>query len=126
MSYVAFRNTRLAASIVAVLAMAGAARAEDAQSVKKPIDALEEIVVQAQRATSEVARAAQFEAPNLINLTTAAEMARLPDVNTGEAVRRIPGISLETDTGEGRYINIRGLDADLNSTTFGVRPIIRV
>ena len=46
-------------------------------------------------------------------------MQKLPDVNTGEAIRRVPGISLETDTGEGRYINIRGLDADLNSTTFG-------
>jgi TonB-dependent receptor len=34
-------------------------------------------------------------------------------------VRRVPGISLETDEGEGRYVNIRGLDADLNSTTFG-------
>ena len=82
-------------------------------------DALEEITVQAQRSTPELARAAQLQAPNLINLTTAEEMQKLPDVNTGEAVRRVPGISLETDTGEGRYINIRGLDADLNSTTFG-------
>ncbi len=82
-------------------------------------DALQEIVVNAQRSTPEMARAAQREAPNLINLTTADEMKRLPDVNTGEAIRRVPGISLETDTGEGRYINIRGLDADLNSTTFG-------
>ncbi len=46
-------------------------------------------------------------------------MRKLPDVNIAETVRRIPGISLETDTGEGRFINIRGLDADLNSTTFG-------
>ena len=81
--------------------------------------ALEEVVVLAQRTTVVVAREAELQAPNLINLTTAAEIARLPDVNTGEAVRRIPGISLETDTGEGRYVNIRGLDADLNSTTFG-------
>ncbi|MBS0364954.1 MAG: TonB-dependent receptor [Proteobacteria bacterium] len=82
-------------------------------------DALQQVVVLGQRTTPELARAAQKEAPNLINLTTAEEMQRLPDVNTGEAVRRLPGISLETDTGEGRYINIRGLDADLNSTTFG-------
>ncbi len=82
-------------------------------------NALEEIVIQAQRSTRELARAAQLQALNLINLTTAEEISHLPDVNTGEAVRRIPGISLETDTGEGRYINIRGLDADLNSTTFG-------
>ncbi len=88
-------------------------------TARRPVDALEEIVVQAQRTTLELARQAQKQAPNLINLTTADEMSRLPDVNTGEAVRRIPGISLETDTGEGRYINIRGLDADFNSTTFG-------
>jgi TonB-dependent receptor len=82
-------------------------------------DALQEITVLGQRTTDEIARAAQKQAPNLINLTVADEMQKLPDVNTGEAIRRVPGISLETDTGEGRYINIRGLDADLNSTTFG-------
>jgi TonB-dependent receptor len=82
-------------------------------------NALQEITVLGQRTTIEIAREAQLQAPNLIDITTADEMLRLPDVNTGEAVRRIPGISLETDTGEGRYINIRGMDADLNSTTFG-------
>jgi len=82
-------------------------------------NALQEITVLGQRTTTEIAREAQLQAPNLIDITTADEMLRLPDVNTGEAVRRIPGISLETDTGEGRYINIRGMDADLNSTTFG-------
>jgi len=89
-------------------------RAEDGKE-----DALKEIVVLGQRTTPEIAREAQKQAPNLINLTTSEEMQKLPDVNTGEAIRRVPGISLETDTGEGRYINIRGLDADLNSTTFG-------
>jgi TonB-dependent receptor len=82
-------------------------------------DALQQVTVLGQRATPEIAREAQKQAPNLINLTTVTQMQRLPDVNTGEAIRRVPGISLETDTGEGRYINIRGLDADLNSTTFG-------
>ncbi len=67
----------------------------------------------------DVARAAQQQAPNFVNIITAYEMRKLPDVNAAEAVRRLPGIALETDTGEGRYINIRGLDADLNSTTFG-------
>ncbi|HEX7916858.1 TonB-dependent receptor [Rudaea sp.] len=80
---------------------------------------LESVKVLAQRTTTTIARAAQEDAPNLVNLTTAAEIRKLPDVNAAEAVRRIPGISLETDTGEGRFINIRGLDSDLNSTTFG-------
>ena len=81
--------------------------------------ALEEVTIVAQRSTLELARQAQEQAPNIVNLMTADEIQKLPDVNTGEAIRRVPGISLETDTGEGRYINIRGLDADLNSTTFG-------
>ena len=81
--------------------------------------ALNEIVVLAQRTPAGVARAAQREAPNLVNIQTYQEIRKLPDISTAEAVRRVPGISLETDEGEGRYVNIRGLDADLNSTTFG-------
>jgi outer membrane receptor for ferrienterochelin and colicin len=81
-------------------------------------NALQEITVTAQRTTVEQAREAQMEAPNLIDIATYTEIRKLPDVSTGEAVRRIPGISLETDEGEGRYVNIRGFDADLNSTTF--------
>jgi TonB-dependent receptor len=110
------RISGLAVAVTGVLSSA-AAFSEDA--THRGVDALQEVVVLAQRVTEEIAREAQQQAPNLINLMTAAEMARLPDVNTGEAIRRVPGISLETDTGEGRYVNIRGLDADLNSTTFG-------
>ena len=80
--------------------------------------AVEQIVVMAQRTSSQLARKAQEEAPNLINIRTADEIQKLPDQNTGEAIRRIPGISLETDEGEGRYVNIRGFDADLDNTTF--------
>jgi len=46
-------------------------------------DALAEITVLGQRTTPEIARDAQRQAPNLINLTTAEEMQKLPDVNTG-------------------------------------------
>jgi TonB-dependent receptor len=91
-----------------------------AQQMAKPgPNALETVVIESQRSTNALARSAQEEAPNLINVMTAEEMRKLPDVNIAESVRRMPGISLETDTGEGRFINIRGIDADLNSTTFG-------
>jgi TonB-dependent receptor len=92
--------------------------AEDAASSASGGNALQEITISAQRTTEEQAREAQMEAPNLIDIATYTEIRKLPDVSTGEAVRRIPGISLETDEGEGRYVNIRGFDADLNSTTF--------
>lgn len=118
------RVTLMGCALLSATLLANAAddtASDDASnsSSAQSANALQEITVLGQRTTTEIAREAQLQAPNLIDITTAAEMQRLPDVNTGEAVRRIPGISLETDTGEGRYINIRGLDADLNSTTFG-------
>lgn len=62
------------------------------------------------------------EAPNLIEVQPYTEIQKLPDVTAAEALQRIPGISMESDSGEGRFINIRGLDADLNGTTYdGVR-----
>jgi TonB-dependent receptor len=88
-------------------------------TVGAEMSALESITVLAQRTPIAVAREAQYEAPNLVNITTFEEIRKVPDVSVAEAVRRIPGVSLETDEGEGRYVNCRGLDADLNSTTFG-------
>jgi TonB-dependent receptor len=88
-------------------------------AMETSMSALETIVVDAQRVPNDVARAAQQESLNFINVTTAEEIRKLPDVNAGEALARVPGISLETDTGEGRFINIRGLTSDLNATTFG-------
>ncbi len=65
------------------------------------------------------ALAEKAQAPNLIEVQPLSEIIKLPDINTAEALQRIPGISLETDSGEGRFINIRGLDSDLNASTYG-------
>ena len=83
------------------------------------LNAMEQVVVLGQRTPIALAREAQFEAPNLIDITTYEEIRKIPDISVAEALRRIPGVSLETDEGEGRYVNCRGLDADLNTTTFG-------
>ncbi|MCG8709367.1 TonB-dependent receptor [Brenneria sp. 4F2] len=42
-------------------------------------------------------------------------VAQLPDDNAAEALQRLPGISVERDQGEGRYVSVRGLGPDLNS-----------
>ncbi|MDB5990688.1 MAG: TonB-dependent receptor [Herbaspirillum sp.] len=102
-----------------VFTVAMAADAVSTNTDDPNVTSLSDVNVKAQRSTEAVARAQQETAPNLVNVTTAEEIRKLPDVNAGEAVRRLPGISLETDTGEGRFVNIRGLDADLTTTTFG-------
>lgn len=77
-----------------------------------------EVVVTAPR-EEQRARAVQFNAPNLVNVQSADTIAKYPDFNAAEALGRIPGVSLSSDTGEGRFVNIRGIDANLNGATYG-------
>ncbi|HEY2007705.1 MAG TPA: TonB-dependent receptor [Rhizomicrobium sp.] len=58
------------------------------------------------------------DAPNVIDVQSMQEIRALPDVSAAEALERIPGVSMESDSGEGRFVNIRGMDADLNGTTY--------
>lgn len=55
---------------------------------------------------------------NLLNAVSADEMGRFPDPNIAEALQRLPGIGVERDQGEGRYINIRGAPKEFSSVTF--------
>ncbi|UAK22850.1 TonB-dependent receptor [Sphingomonas nostoxanthinifaciens] len=65
------------------------------------------------------ARQEQAAAPNLVNIQPAETIAKYPDVNAAEALGRVPGVALSIDTGEGRFVNIRGLDGNLNGATLG-------
>ena len=67
----------------------------------------------------EQARAVKRLAPNLIEVQPRSEIRKLPDASVAEALSRVSGVSLETDTAEGRYITLRGLEANLNAVTFG-------
>jgi TonB-dependent receptor len=71
-------------------------------------------------ATGTLKQAQKLEklAPNVISVLPQSQIQKNPDVNIAEAFARIPGVSLVSDSGEGQFIDIRGLDADLNGTTF--------
>jgi TonB-dependent receptor len=49
-------------------------------------------------------------------------IGQFPDQNVAESLRRLPGINVLNDQGEGRFVSVRGLDPELNSTSLnGVR-----
>ena len=81
-------------------------------------NSVEGVVVTAPR-KEDLARNLQFNAPNLISVQSADTIAKYPDFNAAEALGRIPGISLSSDTGEGRFVQIRGIDANLDNATYG-------
>ncbi|WP_343674371.1 TonB-dependent receptor [Chitinophaga sp.] len=55
--------------------------------------------------------------PNITNIVSADQIGRFPDANIGDAMKRIPGITMQNDQGEARNIIIRGLAPELNSVT---------
>ena len=67
----------------------------------------------------EQAQAAKRLAPNMIEVQPQSEIRKLPDRTVADALARLPGVTLETDTGEGRYVFLRGLEANLNAVAFG-------
>ncbi|QNM98371.1 TonB-dependent receptor [Chitinimonas koreensis] len=53
----------------------------------------------------------------IVSVVHADAIGALPDTNAAEALQRVPGVSVERDQGEGRYIRVRGLGPDFNSVT---------
>jgi TonB-dependent receptor len=53
----------------------------------------------------------------IIDVLSSDSVGNFPDQNVAEALQRVPGISVQRDQGEGRFVVIRGIDPSLNSTT---------
>lgn len=79
---------------------------------------LDEVTVVGSNRASE-ARALNMQkiSPRIVNVIAADGIGKLPDRNAGEAVQRIPGVVLERDQGEGRFISLRGLPAEWSAAT---------
>ncbi|WP_010183560.1 TonB-dependent receptor [Sphingomonas sp. PAMC 26605] len=76
-----------------------------------------EIVVTGQRAAERRALQAKRASNFIQDTLNANDVGKLPDQNVAEAVRRLPGISVANDQGEGRYVIIRGVNPNLANVT---------
>lgn len=79
--------------------------------------AIEEIVVHGIRYSQQQAIGIKRNAVGVVDAISADDMGRLPDKNAAESVDRLPGVSVSTDQGEGRFVIIRGVSASLNNLT---------
>jgi TonB-dependent receptor len=59
----------------------------------------------------------------IIGVVSSDSLGQYPDKNVAESLQRLPGISVTRDQGEGRFVVIRGLDANLNSVSVNGMPI---
>lgn len=80
------------------------------------------VVVTGQRGAFYAARQKERAADSLITVLSSDAIGSLPDENVAESLRRVAGVSIQLDQGEGRFVTVRGLDPSLNSTSVnGVR-----
>ena len=76
---------------------------------------IEEVLVIGTRASLMSAVEKQGMSDKIISLVDSDALGDFPDTTAAEAIRRLSGISIENDQGEGRYVTIRGLSSDLNA-----------
>ncbi len=78
----------------------------------------EEIMVYAERPHGDAeAINRELTADNILQVLPADVITSLPNANVADALGRMPGVSLERDEGEGKYVQIRGLEPRLTNVT---------
>lgn len=88
-----------------------------AQAQTTPPKTLDTVVLSGQAAGLRSALDKQQAAAGVISVVHADGIGQLPDNNAAEALARMPGVSVERDQGEGRFIRVRGLGPDLNAVS---------
>jgi len=82
---------------------------------------LAEVVISS-RATGQVKTLKdQKESANIVNIVSEEQIKSFPDLNAADAIQRIPGITLQRDQGEGKFVQLRGTPPEL--TNFNVNGI---
>lgn len=102
--------------VAMAIAMALSASSAIAQQAEKD-EPLEVVTVVGQRAMLSNALARQQAADTIKSVITSDAIGNLPDQNVAEAVRRLAGVNVLNDQGEGRFISVRGLDPSLNAAS---------
>jgi TonB-dependent receptor len=117
----AYRNARtfLSCGIASLALIAGQAHAEaDAEAEG------EAIVVTGTRPIAESEASAlniQKNSDSLVAVAASDAVGRLPDQNIAQAAGRLPGVAVQRDQGQARYISLRG--APINWTTLSIDGI---
>ncbi len=107
-----FRHIRNAGFRVSLLTVAITAAPAWGQE-----EAVERVEVIGQAASIDKALQEQKRSDSIESVVHADGVGQLPDDNAAEALQRIPGVSVERDQGEGRFVSVRGIAPDLNSVT---------
>lgn len=106
---------------VAVLAFAGGASAQAAQEPQDDTTQVDEIVVTGIRSSIESSIAAKRQNSSIVEVVTAEDIGKLPDVSIAESLARLPGLATQRLDGRAQVISIRGLAPDFTTSLLNGR-----
>lgn len=86
-------------------------------SINPTVLELDGVVITGYNSSQAKALNAQKNKQNITNIISTDQIGKFPDANIGDALKRVPGITMQVDQGEARNIIIRGLAPQLNSVT---------
>lgn len=86
-------------------------------TISPDVVTLKDILITSYNSGQAKALNAQKNKQNITNIVSTDQIGKFPDANIGDAIKRIPGITMQVDQGEARNIIIRGLAPQLNSVT---------
>ena len=85
--------------------------------------AMDKVEVRGIRDAQALALNQQRNTINYTNVVSADLLGRFPDNNIAESTQRIPGVSIERDQGEGRYVTVRGAPKEYTTVTIDGVPL---
>lgn len=93
------------------------ARVDVALTSSAGVTTLGSVEVRATRDAQALALNQQRASTNYVNVVSADLLGQFPDHNIAESTQRIPGVSIERDQGEGRYVTVRGAPKEFTTVT---------
>ncbi|MCA3717460.1 MAG: TonB-dependent receptor plug domain-containing protein, partial [Brevundimonas sp.] len=107
-----------AIGVLAALAFVGVA---NAQTAPQEADEVDEIIVTGIRASIQNSIAAKARNTSIVEVITAEDIGKLPDVSIAESLARLPGLTVQRLDGRGQLISIRGLGPDYTTALLNGR-----
>lgn len=113
-----------ALGFLTVLAFAGAATAQDAPQEPEAATQIDEVIVTGIRASVEASISAKANNTSIVEVISAEDIGKLPDVSIAESLARLPGVTSQRLDGRSQLISIRGLGPDFTTALLNGRELV--
>jgi iron complex outermembrane receptor protein len=112
-----------ALGFLTILAFAGAASAQDAPQEPETTE-IDEVIVTGIRASVEASISAKANNTSIVEVISAEDIGKLPDVSIAESLARLPGVTSQRLDGRSQLISIRGLGPDFTTALLNGRELV--